>query len=70
MCGASSAVAWQVEGAVAEDGRSTAIIDLNSKKKPHTDNSIAADHYHKYKEDVQLMADAGFTSYRFSYCLA
>ena len=41
LWGASSA-AWQVEGAVAEDGRSTAIIDLNSKKKkPYTDNSIA-----------------------------
>ena len=34
LWGASSA-AWQVEGAVAEDGRSTAIIDLNSKKKKH-----------------------------------
>ncbi len=66
MWGASSA-AWQVEGAVNEDGRTTAIIDLNSKKKqPYTDNSIAADHYHHFKEDVALMAECGFTSYRFS----
>lgn len=66
MWGASSA-AWQVEGAVAEDGRTPAIIDLNSKKKkPYTDNSIASDHYHHYEEDVKLMAEAGFTSYRFS----
>lgn len=66
MWGASSA-AWQVEGAVAEDGRTAAIIDLNSKtKKPFTDNSIAADHYHHYKEDVALMAECGFSSYRFS----
>lgn len=44
-----------------------AIIDLNSKtKKPYADNSIAADHYHHWKEDVQLMAECGFTSYRFS----
>lgn len=66
MWGASSA-AWQVEGAVNEDGRTPAIIDLNSKKKkPYADNSIAADHYHHYKEDVALMAECGMSSYRFS----
>lgn len=66
MWGASSS-AWQVEGAVAEGGRTPAIIDINSqKKKPYADNSVAADHYHHYKEDVALMAEAGFTSYRFS----
>jgi len=66
MWGASSA-AWQVEGAVSEGGRTPAIIDLNSKKKkPFTDNTIAADHYHHYKEDVALMAECGFSSYRFS----
>lgn len=64
--GASSA-AWQVEGAVNEDGRTPAVIDLNSQtKKPCADNSIASDHYHHYKEDVALMKEAGFTSYRFS----
>ena len=64
--GASSA-AWQVEGATLEGGRTQAIIDLNSQtKKPFADNSIAADHYHHYKEDVALMKECGFTSYRFS----
>lgn len=66
MWGASSA-AWQVEGGVADGGRTPAIIDLNSKKKkPYADNSIASDHYHHYKEDVALMAECGFSSYRFS----
>lgn len=66
LWGASSA-AWQVEGGVDEGGRTPAIIDLNSKtKKPYTDNSIAADHYHHVKEDVELMAECGFSSYRFS----
>jgi 6-phospho-beta-glucosidase len=66
MWGASSA-AWQVEGGVADGGRTPAIIDLNSKtKKPFTDNTYAADHYHHYKEDVALMAECGFSSYRFS----
>ena len=37
LWGASSA-AWQVEGATAEDGRTPAIIDLNSQtKKPYAD---------------------------------
>jgi 6-phospho-beta-glucosidase len=66
MWGASSA-AWQVEGATTEGGRSPSVIDLNSKKKkPYADNSVAADHYHHYKEDVALMAECGFSSYRFS----
>lgn len=66
LWGASSA-AWQCEGATTEGGRTAAIIDLNSqKKKPFADNSIASDHYHHYKEDVALMAEAGFKSYRFS----
>ena len=39
-------------------GRAQAIIDLNSQtKKTFTDNSIAADHYHHYKEDVALMKE-------------
>lgn len=64
--GASSA-AWQVEGCVNEGGRGVSIIDINSKtKKPFADNFIAADHYHHFKEDVALMAECGFTSYRFS----
>lgn len=66
LWGASSA-AWQVEGAIAEDGRVPSIIDENSKrKKPFADNSITADHYHHFKEDVALMKECGFTSYRFS----
>ena len=66
LWGASSA-AWQCEGATLEGGRTQAIIDLNSQtKKPYTDNSVACDHYHHYKEDVALMKECGFTSYRFS----
>ena len=34
LWGASSA-AWQVEGAIAEDGRVPSIIDENSKRKKH-----------------------------------
>ena len=66
LWGASSS-AWQVEGAVEEDGRTLSVIDLNSRKKaPFADNSISADHYHHYKEDIALMKECGMTSYRFS----
>ncbi|WP_462400080.1 glycoside hydrolase family 1 protein [Lacticaseibacillus pantheris] len=66
MWGASSA-SWQVEGAVNEDGRTPSVIDLNTKtKEGYADNSVTADHYHHYREDVELMKKAGFTSYRFS----
>lgn len=66
LWGASSA-AWQVEGGTRDGGRVPAMIDLNSQtKKPYADNSIAADHFHRYKEDVALMKECGFSSYRFS----
>jgi 6-phospho-beta-glucosidase len=31
-----------------------------------TNGDVAADHYHRFKEDVALMAELGMTSYRFS----
>ena len=66
LWGASSA-AWQCEGATLEGGRTQAIIDLNSQtKKPYTDNSVACDHYHHYKEDVALMK-AGLPAIVFPY---
>ena len=55
LWGASSA-AWQVEGGTDVDGRTPAIIDLNSQtKKPYADNSVAADHYHHYNGHVLFL---------------
>lgn len=34
--------------------------------KDGSDGARACDHYHRYPEDLQLMADAGFDAYRFS----
>ena len=31
-----------------------------------SDLTVCADHYHHYKEDIALMAEMGFKSYRFS----
>ncbi|KAH7676646.1 Beta-glucosidase protein [Dioscorea alata] len=61
--------AYQVEGAAAEDGRSPSIWDTHTHAGKMPDKStgdIASDQYHKYKEDVKLMSDAGLEAYRFS----
>ncbi|KAK9139345.1 hypothetical protein Scep_009026 [Stephania cephalantha] len=61
--------AYQVEGAVDEDGRSPSIWDTFTHQGKMSDKStadVAADGYHKYKEDVKLMSDMGLEGYRFS----
>ncbi|KAL5701271.1 hypothetical protein ACHQM5_026625 [Ranunculus cassubicifolius] len=61
--------AYQVEGAVAEDGRTPSIWDVFTHEGYMPDKStgdIACDGYHKYKEDVKIMSDIGLEAYRFS----
>nr|BAO04173.1 hypothetical protein [Delphinium grandiflorum] len=61
--------AYQVEGAVTEDGRTPSIWDTytHQGKMPDKSNGdIACDGYHKYKEDVKIMSDIGLEAYRFS----
>jgi beta-glucosidase len=67
--GAATA-AYQIEGAAAEDGRGPSIWDTFSRTpgkvyRGHT-GDIACDHYHRYVDDVAMMADLGLASYRFS----
>ncbi len=67
--GASTA-AYQIEGAVAEDGRVRSIWDTFShtpgKVVGGDTGDVAADHYHRYAADVALMAELGLRAYRFS----
>ncbi len=67
--GAATA-AYQIEGAVNEDGRSPSIWDVFSHTpgKTHQGNTgdIAADHYHRFMEDIALMEKLGLNGYRFS----
>ncbi|KAL5705686.1 beta-glucosidase [Ranunculus cassubicifolius] len=61
--------AYQVEGAAAEDGRKPSIWDTFTHQGKTADKGtgdIAADQYHKYKDDVKLMHDMGLDAYRFS----
>lgn len=66
--GATSA--YQIEGAVTEDGRGLSIWDTFTAQPGAIANGdtggVACDHYHRYREDVALMAGLGLTAYRFS----
>jgi beta-glucosidase len=67
--GASTA-SYQIEGAVREDGRGASIWDTFSHTpgkvaSGHT-GDVACAHYHRYREDVALMAELGLDAYRFS----
>ncbi|WP_326556510.1 GH1 family beta-glucosidase [Micromonospora sp. NBC_01796] len=65
-----STSAYQIEGATSEDGRRPSIWDTFTRT-PGTvvDGStgdVACDHYHRYAEDVELLAGLGVGAYRFS----
>jgi beta-glucosidase len=65
-----STAAYQIEGAVAEDGRGPSVWDAFAHTPGRTKNGetgdVACDHYHRWPEDVALMADLGIDTYRFS----
>ncbi|WP_106402066.1 GH1 family beta-glucosidase [Actinocorallia populi] len=63
--GAATA-AYQIEGAVAEDGRAPSIWDGFGPIANGDTGETACDHYHRYREDLGHLADLGVGSYRFS----
>lgn len=65
--GASSAAA-QIEGGYLDDGRTPSIWDTMPIEKIDNmeDCHDGCDHYHHYKEDVELMKQIGLKAYRFS----
>lgn len=67
LWGAATA-ATQIEGAWNEDGKCPSIWDMAKPKHVRygEDCHYSCDHYHRYKEDVQLMKEMGLKSYRFS----
>jgi len=65
LWGASTS-AYQIEGAWDEDGKGPSVIDMAQHPEGVTDFKVASDHYHRYKEDVALLAEMGFKTYRFS----
>jgi beta-glucosidase len=62
--------AFQIEGATGEDGRGDSIWDVFCRKpgavRDGQNADVADDHYHRWGEDVELMAGLGVGAYRFS----
>jgi beta-glucosidase len=69
LFGAATA-AYQIEGAAHEDGRTDSIWDVFCRVPGAVvrgdTGEVACDHYHRYADDVALMADLGLQTYRFS----
>ena len=66
----SATASYQIEGAVAEDGRTPSIWDTFShtpgKVLDGDTGDVAVDHYHRVPEDVEIMSALGLQAYRFS----
>jgi beta-glucosidase len=66
----SATAAAQVEGAGHEDGKEDSIWDAFARVPGAIANGddleVAVDHYHRYREDVEIMKRLGLDSYRFS----
>ncbi|MES3025293.1 MAG: GH1 family beta-glucosidase [Pseudomonadota bacterium] len=66
--------AFQIEGAAATDGKGPSIWDTFCRQpgaiKDRSDGTVACDHYHRYQEDVGLIASLGVDAYRFSMAWA
>ncbi|KAL8474727.1 hypothetical protein ACS0TY_031244 [Phlomoides rotata] len=66
----TAASAYQVEGMSLKDGRGPSIWDTFIKAPGREPNNatgeVSVDQYHKYKEDIDLMASLNFDAYRFS----
>ena len=66
----TATASYQIEGAWNEDGKGESIWDRFAHTPGNIKNGdtgdVALDHYHRYKEDVQLIRSLGARAYRFS----
>lgn len=67
----SATAAYQCEGAWDEDGKTPSIWDVFNHSQSHhnvnnTDADISCDFYHRFEEDIKMMAEGGQNTFRFS----
>lgn len=66
----AAAASYQIEGAAGIDGKGESVWDdfcrQPGKVRFGHDGRVACDHYHRYGEDVSLMAQMGLQAYRMS----
>ena len=66
----TATAAYQIEGAHDADGKGPSIWDTFAHRPGKIEagdtGDVACDHYHRYADDVALMADLGLNAYRFS----
>ena len=65
----SASAAYQIEGGWREDGKGSQPGDQSKGfQEKHIKRQLrcCVDHYHRYKEDIALMAEMGLKTYRFS----
>ena len=65
-----SSLAYQMEGAVSEDGRGESIwywfCATPGKVRNGESGAVACDFYNRYREDIGLLRDLGVDAFRFS----
>ncbi|XP_048558506.1 probable inactive beta-glucosidase 14 isoform X1 [Triticum urartu] len=70
----TSTAAYQIEGGYLEGKKGLSNWDVYTHKQgtieDGSNGDIAADHYHRYMEDIELMHSLGVNSYRFSIAWA
>jgi beta-glucosidase len=66
----TATASYQIEGAWNEDGRGLSIWDTFCRQPGKVANGdrgdVAADHYHRWRQDVAIMGELGANAYRFS----
>jgi beta-glucosidase len=66
----AAAASYQIEGAAHQDGRGLSVWDMFCRKDgaiySGQNGDVACDHYHRWRDDIQLMKDMGLKAYRLS----
>lgn len=66
----AAAASYQIEGAADADGKGPSVWDAFCERRDKVwlgqSGRVACDHYHRYREDVQLMRQMGLQAYRLS----